>query len=131
MPTSGNHSTTVDGGVRVFVNADATGGSTAPGQASTVPGHYTIEVGSNANVNIQVNKGNVNVVTTDGDINMKSGRNINIQAVQGIRLQSQTVDISTAGQWTETTKNKTESTTNHVMNAALQDINGTTRIDLN
>ena len=116
----GNHSTTVDGGVRVFVNADATADS-----------NYTIEVGNNANVNIQVNKGNVNVVTTDGDINMKSGRNINMQAAAGIRLQSQTVDISTAGQWTETTKNKTESTTNHVMNAALQDINGTTRIDLN
>jgi hypothetical protein len=116
----GNHSTTVDGGIRVFVNADATADS-----------HYTIEVGNNANVNIQVNKGNVNVVTTDGDINMKSGRNLNIEAAQGIRLQSQTVDISTAGQWTESTKNKTESTTNHVMNAAVQDINGTTQIDLN
>jgi hypothetical protein len=116
----GNHSTTVDGGVRVFVNANATADS-----------NYTIEVGNNANVNIQVNKGNVNVVTTDGDINMKSGRNLNIEAAQGIRLQSQTVDISTAGQWTESTKNKTESTTNHVMNAAVQDINGTTQIDLN
>ena len=117
----GNHSTTVDGGVRVFVNADATADS-----------NYTIEVGNNANVNIQVNKGNVNVSTLgEGDINLNSTGNINMQAAAGIRLQSQTVDISTAGQWTETTKNKTESTTNHVMNAALQDINGTTRIDLN
>ena len=48
----GNSSVTTDGGVRVFVNADG----------ATEDGHYTIEIGNNANVNIQVNKGNVNVV---------------------------------------------------------------------
>jgi hypothetical protein len=116
----------------VFVNASGLGGGAAPGQATSAINSYTIEVGNNANVNIQVNKGNVNVSTLgEGDINLNSTGNINMQAAAGIRLQSQTVDISTAGQWTETTKNKTESTTNHVMNAALQDINGTTRIDLN
>jgi hypothetical protein len=41
----GNHSTTVDGGVRVFVNADS----------SIYDQIYTIEVGNNANVNIEVN----------------------------------------------------------------------------
>ena len=79
----GNSSTTVDGGVRVFVNADG----------STDDHNYTIEVGNNANVNIQVNKGNVNVVTNEGDINMTSGRNINIEATQAIRLQSKTEDL--------------------------------------
>ena len=116
----GNHSTTVDGGVRVFVNADA----------SSDDQNYTIEVGNNANVNIQVNKGDVNVVTNEGDVNMKSGRNLNIQTTQGFRLQAQTVDIAVSGQWTETTKNKTESTGTHVMNATEQDINGDT-INLN
>ena len=116
----GNHSTTVDGGVRVFVNADG----------ATENGHYTIEIGNNANVNIQVNKGDVNVVTNEGDVNMKSGRNLNIQTTQGFRLQAQTVDIAVSGQWTETTKNKTESTGTHVMNATEQDINGDT-INLN
>ena len=115
----GNMSTTVDGGVRVFVNADA----------STEDNNYTIEVGNNANVNIQVNKGDVNVVTTEGDINLKSGHNINMQT-NGFRLQAQTVDISVSGQWTETTKNKTESTSYHQMNASEQDINGTV-INLN
>jgi hypothetical protein len=115
----GNHSTTVDGGVRVFVNADG----------STGDQNYTIEVGNNANVNIQVNKGDVNVVTTEGDINMKSGRNINMQT-NGFRLQAQTVDISVSGQWTETTRNKTENTTYHKMNANVQDINGESTVDI-
>ena len=48
----GNQSTTVDGGVRVFVNADA----------STDDNHYTIQVGKNAHVNIQVDDGDVNVI---------------------------------------------------------------------
>ena len=116
----GNSSTTVDGGIRVFVNADA----------STDDHNYTIEVGNNANVNIQVNKGNVNVVTNEGDINMKSGRNINIEATQGIRLQSQTVDISVSGQWTETTKDKTEVTTTHYMEAKSQTIIGNSEVDI-
>ena len=92
--------------------------------------NYTIEVGNNANVNIQVNKGNVNVVTNEGDINMKSGRNINIEATQGIRLQSQTVDISVSGQWTETTKDKTEVTTLHYMEAKSQTIIGNSEVDI-
>jgi hypothetical protein len=116
----GNQSTTVDGGVRVFVNANA----------STTASHYTIQVGKNAHVNIQVDDGDVNVITSTGDINLKSGNNLNIQAAQGIRMQSQTVDIGVAGQWTETTKNKTENTTTHIMNANLQDINGKTEVDI-
>ena len=114
----GNSSTTTDGGIRVFVNANA----------STDDSHYTIEVGNDANVNIQVNKGDVNVVTTEGDINLKSGRNINMQTL-GFRLQAQTVDIAVSGQWTETTKDKTENTTTHEMNAKLQDINADSEID--
>ena len=116
----GDQSTTVDGGVRVFVNANA----------STEASHYTIQVGKNAHVNIQVDDGDVNVVTSKGDINLKSGNNLNLQAAQGIRLQSQTVDIGVAGQWTETTKDKTENTTTHIMNANLQDINGKTEVDI-
>ena len=116
----GNSSTTVDGGVRVFVNADA----------STDDHNYTIEVGNNANVNIQVNKGDVNVVTTEGDINLKSGRNINMQT-SGFRLQAQTVDISVSGQWTETTKDKTESTGHHQMNSKTTTIDSPGNINLN
>ena len=115
----GDQSTTVDGGIRVFVNADA----------STDDHNYTIEVGNNANVNIQVNKGNVNVVTTEGDINMKSGRNINMETL-GFRLQAQTVDIAVSGQWAETTKNKTENTTTHTMKSKTTALEGTTAVDI-
>jgi len=87
----GNSSTTVNGGVRVFVNADGI----------TDNNNYTIQVGANANVNIQVNKGNVNVVTTDGDINMKSGNDINIEATNAIRLKSTTFDAEVQGAWNE------------------------------
>ena len=116
----GNSSTTVDGGIRVFVNADG----------ATEDGHYTIEVGNNANVNIQVNKGNVNVVTSEGDINLKSAKNIHMDATQGIYMKASGMDVEINGQWQETTQNKTESTGDHIMNASLQDINGD-RIDLN
>ena len=115
----GDQSTTVDGGVRVFVNADA----------STDDHNYTIEVGNNANVNIQVNKGNVNLVTNEGDINLKSGRNINMETL-GFRLQAQTVDISVSGQWTETTKDKTEVSTTHYMDAKTQTIIGDSEVDI-
>jgi hypothetical protein len=115
----GDQSTTTDGGVRVFVNANA----------STEDSHYTIEVGNNANVNIQVNKGDVNLVTNEGDINMKSGRNINMETL-GFRLQAQTVDISVSGQWTETTKDKTEVSTTHYMDAKTQTIIGDSEVDI-
>jgi len=87
----GNHSTTVDGGVRVFVNADG----------ATENGHYTIEVGNNANVNIQVNKGDVNVVTTQGNINLKSGKNIHLDATQGIYMKASEFNAEIDGNWTE------------------------------
>ena len=87
----GNQSTTSDGGIRVFVNADG----------STTDGHYTIEVGNNANLNIQVNKGNVNVVTSQGDINLKSAANIQLDAAQGIYLRSQTLSAEVDGNWVE------------------------------
>jgi hypothetical protein len=116
----GNSSTTVDGGVRVFVNADS----------STDNQNYTIEVGNNANVNIQVNKGDVNVSTLgEGDINLNSTGNINMQT-NGFRLQAQTVDISVSGQWTETTKDKTEVTTLHYMEAKSQTIIGNSEVDI-
>jgi len=116
----GNSSTTTDGGVRVFVNADG----------ATEDGHYTIEVGNNANVNIQVNKGNVNVVTSEGDINLKSAKNIHMDATQGIYMKSSLMKIQVDGQWTETSENKTESTGDHIMNAKLQDINGSSEVDI-
>ncbi len=124
----GNSSTTVDGGVRVFVNADG----------ATEDGHYTIEVGNNANVNIQVNKGDVNVVTSEGDINLKSAKNIHMDATQGIYMKSGSLDAEINGQWQESSQNKTQSTGAHVMKSTTTALDGKTsvtvtggRIDLN
>ena len=115
----GSQSTTVNGGIRVFVNAS--------GEEDY---HYTIQVGKNANVNIQVDEGNVNVITKgEGDINLKSARNINMETL-GFRLQAQTVDIAVSGQWMETTKDKTENTTEHLMNAKIQTIIGDSEVDI-
>ena len=86
----GSNSTTTDGGVRVFVNAD--GGFSS---------HYTIEVGKNANVNVRVNKGNINLVTTEGDINIKSAQDVNIEAAQAFRVKSNTLEAEVTQTWTE------------------------------
>jgi len=119
----GNQSTTVDGGVRVFVNADS----------STDDQNYTIEVGNNANVNIQVNKGNVNIVTAEGggDINLKSGKNIHMEATQGIYMKSSAMSIEVNGNWVEESQNKTESTGHHQMNSETTTIVGPGDINLN
>ena len=85
----GTHNTTVDGGVRVFVNANATADS-----------HYTIQVGSNANVNIQVDKGDVNVVATQGAINMKA-EDMNIDITKDFRVKAQSVNFEVNGSWKE------------------------------
>jgi len=86
----GNHSTTVDGGIRVFVNADA-----------GFQSHYTIEVGNNANVNIQVNKGDVNVNTADGNINLKSSKDIVMDAAQGVYMRANTFNAEITQTWNE------------------------------
>jgi len=127
----GTQSTTVNGGVKVFVNASGAGAE-SPGRNETVQKfHYTIEVGANANVNIQVNKGDVNVVTTQGDINLKSGRDINIDAAQAIRMQSRTFDAEMSGDWNETTANKTENSGHHQMNSKTTTIDSPGNINLN
>jgi len=119
----GNSSTTVDGGVRVFVNADA----------STDDHNYTIQVGKGANVNIQVDEGDVNIVTAEGkgDINLKSGKNIHMDATQGIYMKSKLVSAEIDGNWLESTQSKTESTGHHQMNSATTTIVGPGNINLN
>jgi hypothetical protein len=119
----GNSSTTVDGGVRVFVNADA----------STDDHNYTIQVGKGANVNIQVDEGDVNIVTAEGkgDINLKSGKNIHMDATQGIYMKSKLVSAEIDGNWLESTTSKTESTGHHQMNSATTTIVGPGNINLN
>ena len=74
----GTNRHTTDGGVRVRVNSSGIDGN-----------NYNIEVGSNANVNIEVNKGNINLTTLSpdvGDININASRNLNIQVGQNMNV---------------------------------------------
>ena len=85
----GNHSTTVDGGVRVFVNANA-----------KTKSDYTIQVGSNASVNVQVDKGDINLITTQGNINMKA-ENMNVDITRDFRVKAQSVNFQVDGSYKE------------------------------
>ena len=104
---------TYDKGLRVKVNSSAKTGN-----------NYNIEVGAKSNVTIEVQNGDINLLSQLGDVNLKAGKNMNIDVAQAL-------NIKVGGAITETSDSKTESATNtHQMNARLQDINGN-RIDLN
>ena len=112
---------TIDGGLRVKVNNKPL--SAAPGR-TTAGNNYTIEVGAGANVSVEVQNGDINLISQLGDVNIKAGKNMNIDV-------NTDLNIKVGGAITETSKSKTESAENtHQMNANLQDINGNT-IDLN
>ena len=98
---------TIDGGLRVKVNNNAVEGN-----------NYAIEVGAKANVTIEVQDGDINLISQLGDVNLKAGKNMNIDVAQAL-------NIKVGGAITETSDSKTESAANtHQMNAKEQDING-------
>ena len=104
---------TIDKGLRVKVNNSA--------QASN---NYAIEVGAGANVTIEVQNGDINLISQLGDVNLKAGKNMNIDVAQAL-------NIKVGGAITENAASKKESVTGeHEMNANLQDINGN-KIELN
>ena len=104
---------TIDKGLRVKINNLA--------QASN---NYAIEVGAGANVTIEVQNGDINLISQLGDVNLKAGKNMNIDVAQAL-------NIKVGGAITENAASKKESVTGeHEMNANLQDINGNT-IELN
>jgi len=114
---------TTDEGVRIRVNADGEEGN-----------NYNIEVGAGSSVNVEVNKGNINLTTLSpdvGDININASRDLNMQVGRNVNLQVlNKVDVDVKGDWRENTNNKTESTGTHIMNAKLQDINGASEVDI-
>ena len=98
----GNHSTTTDGGVKVFVNAEGN---------KEFKNNYTIEVGQGANLNIQVNKGDINLVAVDGSINMKAAKSIRMEAAQEIKIAAFKFDADIGkGGWSEIVAGKNRKT---------------------
>jgi hypothetical protein len=64
----GDSDITIDGRHKIYINK------------SGMPfNNYDIQIGPNANVNIQVDKGNINLVTVDGNINVNSGGDYNLR----------------------------------------------------
>ena len=103
----GDSRATFDKGLRVKVNASAVEGN-----------NYNIEVGAKSNVTIEVQDGDINLISQLGDVNLKAGKNMNIDVAQAL-------NIKVGGAITETSDSKTESAANtHQMNAKEQDING-------
>ena len=66
---------TIGGRHKIYINAD--------GQTNN---HYDIQVGPNANVNIQVDTGDINLVTKQGKVNVNSGGDYNLKVKGNMRV---------------------------------------------
>ena len=64
----GNSDITIDGRHKIFIN-----------KSQSANNHYDIQIGPNANVNIQVDKGDINMVTVEGNVNMNVGGDYNLK----------------------------------------------------
>ena len=90
----GDSTKTIDGGLRVFINKDRVGDNA---------NNYNIQVGAGANVTIQVDEGDINLIAPSdtGNINMKCGGSLAIEAGQGVYLRTKLVDAEINETWTE------------------------------
>ena len=103
----GNADITIGGRHKIFINKD--------GQENN---HYDIQIGQNASVNIQVDKGDMNVVLKDGKMNTNVNGDYNMKIGGDMNL-----DVR--GNLNETvSKDKTSNTTGNVIHRGK-------RIDLN
>ena len=64
----GDSDISIDGRHRIYIN-----------KSNTPNNDYTIQVGTGANVNIQVDSGDVNIVTVQGKMNLNSGGDFNLK----------------------------------------------------
>ena len=128
----GTSRATIDKGLRVRVNSKGETGN-----------NYSIEVGNNSNVNVEVNGGNINLTTLSsgqaaagqtsaGDININAARDINMQV-------GRHMNIDVIGTITEDSRVKTQSTQQaltensgtHTINTGKNTINGGSEVDVN
>ena len=103
----GNQDTTIGGRHKIFINKSGAEGN-----------HYDIQIGQNASVNIQIDKGDMNVVLKDGKMNTNVSGDYNMKIGGDMNL-----DVR--GNLNETvSKDKTSNTTGNVIHRGK-------RIDLN
>jgi len=103
----GRSDVTISGRHKLYINRDG-----------LVNNNYDIQVGPNANINIQVDTGSINLITKQGPINVNAGGDYNLK-VGG------NYTISVAGNTSETIEgNKTSNTTGAVIHrGATIDLN--------
>ena len=65
---SGDSDISIDGRHKIYINKNNVSGN-----------NYDIQVGTGANVNIQVDSGDVNIVTVQGKMNLNSGGDMNVK----------------------------------------------------
>ena len=94
----GDSDITIDGRHKVFIN-----------KSGIADNNYDIQVGPNANVNIQVDNGNLNVVTKEGQFNFDVGSDMNINVGGNYNLNVQGSETKTVEG--NTTHNTTGATT--------------------
>ena len=98
---TGNNNTTIDGHSKIFIN-----------KSGTLNNHYDIQIGPGANINIQVESGDINLHTLTGRINVNSGGDYNLKVggdmtievagnmvsnVEGISLQNTVGEVTIRG----------------------------------
>ena len=103
----GQSDISIDGRHKLFIN-----------KSNTADNHYDIQVGSGANINIQVDSGDVNIHTLQGKINMNAGGDYNLKVGGNYTVQ-------VAGNTLETIEGtKTSNTTGAVIHrGATIDLN--------
>ena len=117
---------TVDKGLRVRVNSKGESGN-----------NYNIEVGQGASLNIEVNGGNINLVTLGtgkdaGDININASRDLNMQVGRGMNIDVIGTIIESSKVKTQTTQEAlTENSGTHTINTGKNTINGGSEVDVN
>jgi|MDTC01.1.fsa_nt_gb hypothetical protein len=94
----GNSDTTINGRHKLFINKDGNSNN-----------NYDIQIGPNANINIQVDKGNINMVTVDGNINVNSGGDYNLRVAGNYTQQILGNELKTVEG--SSTQNTTQSVT--------------------
>ena len=110
----GQSDITIGGRHKLYINKD--------GQLNN---HYDIQIGPNANINIQVDKGNLNLVVKDGQLNTNVGGDYNLK-VDG------NMNVDVRGNLTETISGtKTSNTTQAVRHRGQTFTVNANRIDLN
>ena len=72
----GDSDISIDGRHKIYIN-----------KSNTPFNDYTIQIGANANVNIQVDSGDINLVTVDGNVNVNSGGNYNLKVQGDMRVE--------------------------------------------